>query len=65
LEEVPLSGQDARHAGLWLRSQGTRAEALVRDSLIAATAAELGAKVVTANERDFAVFPSVEVQVYR
>jgi predicted nucleic acid-binding protein len=64
LEEVPLSGRAARLAGVWLRSQASRSEMLVRDSLIAATAAEVGAKVVTANERDFVNFPSVEVQTY-
>jgi predicted nucleic acid-binding protein len=65
LEEVPLSGYAARLAAGWLRTQGSRSEALFRDALIAASATEVGARVATANDRDFSHFPQVVVQNYR
>jgi predicted nucleic acid-binding protein len=63
-EEVALTGSMARQAAVMLQGQtARRSEALVRDALIAATAAERGELVHTRNVRDFRRF-NVNVQSY-
>jgi predicted nucleic acid-binding protein len=64
LEEAPLTSAAAKNAGSWLRQiRGSITEALVRDALIAATAAAMGSNVCTLNRRDFMRFP-VPIQAY-
>jgi predicted nucleic acid-binding protein len=56
-EEVALTASMARGAARWLRNlPPSRSEALFRDALIAATAAERGETVYTRNVTDFQVF---------
>ena len=62
LEEAALSGSMARTAAGSLRGLSPgRAEALFRDALIAATAAERGETIYTRNVRDFKrLYPNVQ-----
>ena len=62
LEEVPLTASMARVAAGWLRSLSAgQSEALFRDALIAATAAERDEAIYTRNIRDFERFyPNVQ-----
>jgi len=54
LQEAALTGPAARRAAEWLRDLPlSRSEALFRDALIAATAAERGETIYTRNIRDF------------
>ncbi len=56
-EEAPLTASMAREAAASLRQVGIRrGEALFRDALIAATAAERGEAIYTRNVRDFQRF---------
>lgn len=63
LEEVPLTSAAAKVAASWLRLMSGVSESLIRDALIAATAAGRGERVCTLNSRDFAQF-AVEMQPY-
>lgn len=57
LEEVPLNASMARGAATWLRALPPgQSEALFRDALIAATAAERAETLYTRNVRDFTRF---------
>ncbi|MFQ5880468.1 MAG: PIN domain-containing protein [Dehalococcoidia bacterium] len=61
-EEVPLTASMARTAAIWLKDMPPRrAEALFRDALIAATAAERAETIYTRNVADFQRFyPNVQ-----
>jgi predicted nucleic acid-binding protein len=62
-EEAPRTSAIAKTAAAWLRSLAPFSEALIRDALIAATAAGHHKPVCTLNSRDFSRFP-VQVQSY-
>ena len=63
-EEAALTSVMARQAALWLQRTADRpSEELIRDGLIAATAAARGEPIYTRNARDFARF-DVEVRSY-
>ena len=56
-EEAPLRASAAMVAASWLRDRpGRQSEALIRDALIAATAAERQEPIYTRNVRDFRRF---------
>ena len=56
-DEAPLTSAMARQAAYWLRGTGERPrEDLIRDALIAATAAARGEVIYTRNVRDFQRF---------
>jgi predicted nucleic acid-binding protein len=56
MEQAPLEALAAEQAALWLRQTPGGSEALFRDALIAATAAERGEPIYTRNVRDFKRF---------
>lgn len=64
LEEIPLDSVMARQVASWL-APSTRAQRLrlASDAIIAATAASVGATIITRNPRDFTRFYS-DVQSY-
>jgi predicted nucleic acid-binding protein len=63
LEEIPLTSSAARRAATWLRDlSGPPAERLIRDAMVAASAADRGEAVFTRNQRDFSRFRGVEVE---
>jgi predicted nucleic acid-binding protein len=64
LEEIPLDSVMARQVSSWL-APSTRAQRLrlASDAIIAATAASVGATIITRNPRDFTRFYS-DVQSY-
>jgi predicted nucleic acid-binding protein len=63
-EEAPLGASAAMLAASWLRERtGRQSEALIRDALIAATAAERREAIYTRNVRDFRRFYA-DVQTY-
>jgi predicted nucleic acid-binding protein len=65
LRPVPFGISSARLAGTWLRSFPRQvAERLLRDSMVAAIAFELGETVCTRNVRDFQRFSGVKVESY-
>ena len=57
LQEAVLTSNSAKMAGTWLRRfSSTTREAVIRDALIAASAAERGETIYTRNPRDFLRF---------
>ena len=64
LESVPIDAATAKQAAIWLRNAGGRSEILFRDALIGAAALARSEKVISANVRDFTLFPGVEVETY-
>jgi predicted nucleic acid-binding protein len=65
LEEIALSGAAARQAASWLRNlPASSAERLIRDAMVAASAAERGEPIYTRNHRDFSRFEGIQVLGY-
>lgn len=65
LQEVALTASAARRAAGWLRDlAGPPAERLIRDAMVAASAADRDEPVYTRNQRDFSRFEGVEVRTY-
>ncbi|MEK7248730.1 MAG: PIN domain-containing protein [Chloroflexota bacterium] len=64
VEELPFTRNAARQVGIWLRATTRQQRStLAADAMIAATAASLGATIITRNPRDFTRFYS-DVQSY-
>ncbi len=65
LDEAPLTSNVVRQGGEWVRVLPAEiAERLMRDALIAATAADRNEPVRTRNIRDFRRFPAASVETY-
>lgn len=64
IEELPFTRDAARQVGIWLQTTTRQQRSiLAADAMIAATAASLGATIITRNPRDFTRFYA-DVQSY-